>query len=83
MLRQEVGVGVRSNVMPSLFCLGYCLTAHMHSMGWSVGSKLGGGEWSNTRFFLGDVYDIGNNFVCVARLPSLSMRQLSGIESCG
>lgn len=44
MLRQEVGVGVRSNVMPSLFCLGYCLTAHMHSMGWSVGSKLGGGS---------------------------------------
>lgn len=81
MLRQEVGVGVRSNVMPSLFCHGYCLTAHMHSMGWSVGSKLGG--VSITRFFLGDVYDIGNSFVCVAKLPSLSMRQLSDVESCG
>ena len=37
-----------SNMMPSLVCHGYCLTAHMHSMEWFVGSEHGRGGVSMT-----------------------------------
>lgn len=33
-------------------------------------------------FFLGGVYACAMSYGCVARFPSLSIRQLSGVESC-
>jgi len=67
-----------SSLRPSLTCHGYCLIAHMHSGGWSVGSEHSGAcLWNASFCVLCMMLDISSG--CVARFPFLSIRQSSGV----
>lgn len=69
-----------SRMKPSLVCHGYCRIAHIHSMGWSVGSELSGAcLWKDFCCVEKMMFAIASG--CVARLPSLSIRQSSGVAS--